>query len=76
MFDQSEAVYEEFLRGLENDEWQSCTQLARLMTLADAVGFAVSDERVEDGECRWLMIQPILWEGVACLMFILFISHL
>ena len=28
------------------------------------------DERVEDGECRWRMIQPILWEAEPCLMFI------
>ena len=27
------------------------------------------------GKWRWLMIQPILWEAVACLMFILFFSH-
>ena len=72
--DQSEPVYEELLRGLENDEWQSCMQLTRVR-LADAVGLAVSDKHVEDGEWRWLMIQPILWEAVACLMFILFFSH-
>ena len=59
---------------LENDEWQLCTQLTRVR-LADAVGLAVGDEQIEDGEWRWLMIQPILWEAVACLMFILFISH-
>ena len=43
--------------------------------LADAVGLAVSDDRIEDGEWQWLMIQPIPWEVVACLMFILFFSH-
>ena len=69
--DQSESVYEELLRGLENDEWQLCTQLMRVR-LADAVGLTVGDECVKDGKWRWLMIQPILWEAVACLMFILF----
>ena len=70
--DQSESIYEELLRGLENDKWQSCTQLTRVR-LADAVGIAISDKRVEDGEWQWLMIQPILWKAVACLMFISFL---
>ena len=47
--DQSEAVDEELLRGLENDKCQSCTQLTRVR-LADTVGLSVSDERVEDDE--------------------------
>ena len=72
--DQSEPVYEELLRGLENEKLQSCTQLTRVR-LADAMGLAVSDECVEDGQWQWLMIQPILWEAVACFMFILFFSH-
>ena len=58
---------------LENDEWQSCMHLTRVR-LADAVGLAVSDERVEDGEWRWLMIQPILWEAVACCLYSFHIS--
>ena len=48
---------------------------ATRVKLADAVGLAVGDERVEHGEWRWLIIQPILWEAVTCLMFILFFSH-
>ena len=47
--DQSESVYEELLRGLENDKWLSCTQLTRVR-LADAMEIAVSNKHVKDGE--------------------------
>ena len=66
--DRSEPVYEELLRRLENDEWQSCTQFSE--SEMQMLGLTVGDEHIEDGEWRWRMILLILWEAVPCLMFI------
>ena len=60
---------------LENDEWQSCMQLMRVR-LADAVGLAVGNECIKDGEWRWLT-KSMGSSGmfVVCIVLFTFLAH-